>query len=229
MTRTWMAVVAATAMGVIQAEAAFTNGADKLSYSIGVDIGRGLKRQEVPVRAEPLAQGIRDALAGSALQMTDEEMRASLNALQAEMMEKQAQARQARDAGAAMRSKAGVDFLEANKKKEGVVTLPSGLQYKIIKAGEGVKPTEANSVECHYRGTLIDGKEFDSSYKRGQPAVFPVTGVIAGWTEALKLMPVGSTWELYIPASLAYGTRGAGEDIGPNETLIFKLELLGIK
>ena len=156
-------------------------------------------------------------------------MRATLMAFQKEMMQKQAQARQALQAGAEARKKAGEAFLEANKKKEGVVTLPSGLQYKIIKAGTGAKPTDADSVECQYRGTLIDGKEFDSSYSRGRPATFGVTGVIPGWTEALKLMPVGSTWKLFIPSGLAYGARGAGEDIGPHETLIFDIELLGIK
>ncbi len=124
---------------------------------------------------------------------------------------------------------AGAAFLEANKKQAGVVTLPSGLQYKIIKEGNGAKPTASDTVTVNYAGRLINGTEFDSSYKRGQPISFPVNGVIAGWTEALKLMPVGSTWELYIPADLAYGSRGAPPVIGPNETLIFKVELLGIK
>jgi FKBP-type peptidyl-prolyl cis-trans isomerase FklB len=125
--------------------------------------------------------------------------------------------------------KTGEAFLAANKSKEGVVVLPSGLQYKIEKAGTGPKPTPTDSVVCNYRGTLIDGKEFDSSYKRGQPATFPVTGVIKGWTEALQLMPVGSKWQLFVPADLAYGDRGAGADIGPGATLIFEVELMSIE
>jgi FKBP-type peptidyl-prolyl cis-trans isomerase FklB len=123
---------------------------------------------------------------------------------------------------------AGEEFLAANKLKPGVVTLPDGLQYKVIKEGTGPKPTGSDTVKVHYAGTLIDGTEFDSSYKRGQPATFPVNGVIPGWTEALKLMKVGSTWELYIPSSLAYGANGAPPIIGPNQTLIFKVELLDI-
>jgi len=125
--------------------------------------------------------------------------------------------------------KEGEDFLAANKSKEGVVTLPSGLQYKVLKEGTGPKPSPADSVVCNYRGTLINGTEFDSSYKRGQPATFPVNGVIKGWTEALQLMPVGSKWQLFIPPDLAYGQRGAGADIGPNATLIFEVELLSIQ
>jgi FKBP-type peptidyl-prolyl cis-trans isomerase len=125
--------------------------------------------------------------------------------------------------------KAGEDFLAQNKTKEGVVALPDGLQYKILKAGNGPKPAPTDSVVCNYRGTLLDGTEFDSSYKRGQPATFPVSGVIKGWTEAVQLMPVGSKWQLFIPAELAYGNRGAGADIGPNATLIFEVELLSIQ
>ena len=124
--------------------------------------------------------------------------------------------------------KEGDTFLAANKAKPGVTTLPSGLQYKVLKEGTGPKPTPTDTVECNYRGTLIDGKEFDSSYKRGEPATFPVTGVIKGWTEALQLMPVGSKWQLVLPPDLAYGERGAGADIGPNATLVFEVELLSI-
>jgi FKBP-type peptidyl-prolyl cis-trans isomerase len=125
--------------------------------------------------------------------------------------------------------KEGEAFLAANKSKPGVVTLPSGLQYKILTAGTGPKPTATDSVNCNYRGTLIDGKEFDSSYKRGKPVTFPVTGVIKGWTEALQLMPVGSKWQLFIPSDLAYGDRGAGADIGPGATLVFEVELISIE
>jgi FKBP-type peptidyl-prolyl cis-trans isomerase FklB len=123
----------------------------------------------------------------------------------------------------------GEAFLAANKSKEGIVTLPSGLQYKILTEGKGPKPTAADTVVCNYRGTLINGTEFDSSYKRGEPATFPVGGVIKGWTEALQLMPVGSKWQLFIPSGMAYGERGAGADIGPNATLIFEVELISIQ
>ena len=142
--------------------------------------------------------------------------------MQAKMQEKNKEA-------ADVNKKTGEAFLAANKGKEGVIALPSGLQYKIEKAGTGPKPTATDSVVCNYRGTLIDGKEFDSSYKRGQPATFPVTGVIKGWTEALQLMPVGSKWQLFIPSDLAYGERGAGADIGPGATLIFEVELMSIE
>jgi FKBP-type peptidyl-prolyl cis-trans isomerase len=128
-----------------------------------------------------------------------------------------------------MNKKEGVEFLTANKSKEGVVMLPSGLQYKILTAGSGPKPTASDTVVCNYRGTLISGAEFDSSYKRGQPASFPVNGVIKGWTEALQLMPVGSKWQLFVPSELGYGDRGAGADIGPGATLIFEVELLSIQ
>jgi FKBP-type peptidyl-prolyl cis-trans isomerase FklB len=125
--------------------------------------------------------------------------------------------------------KAGEEFLAANQKKEGVITLPSGLQYKILKTGTGAKPTSDQTVKCHYRGTLIDGTEFDSSYKRGEAAEFPVSGVIKGCTEALQLMPVGSKWQLFVPSDLGYGERGAGQMIGPNAALIFDVELISIK
>jgi FKBP-type peptidyl-prolyl cis-trans isomerase len=128
-----------------------------------------------------------------------------------------------------MNKKESVEFLAANKAKDGVVTLPSGLQYKILTAGTGPKPTASDTVVCNYRGTLISGTEFDSSYKRGQPASFPVNGVIKGWTEALQLMPVGSKWQLFVPSDLGYGDRGAGADIGPGATLIFEVELLSIQ
>jgi len=173
-----------------------------------------------------VAQGVKDALAGGKLAMTNEEAGAVLRELQAELQKKQeATMAQVGDAN----KKEGAAFLAANKSKEGVVALPDGLQYKIVKAGNGPKPTAGDTVVCNYRGTLINGKEFDSSYKRGQPASFPVSGVIRGWTEALQLMPVGSKWELYVPAELAYGERGAGADIGPGATLVFEVELLSIQ
>ena len=158
--------------------------------------------------------------------MTEAEAQAVLTQLQADMRKKQEEKTQ--QAGEA-NQKEGEAFLAANKAKPGVVTLPSGLQYKILKEGTGPKPTATDSVVCNYQGTLINGTEFDSSYKRGEPATFPVNGVIKGWTEALQLMPVGSKWQLFIPPDLAYGARGAGADIGPNATLIFEVELLSIK
>ena len=199
---------------------------EKRSYGIGVDMSRNFKKQGVDFDTEALLKGFRDESSGKKLRMTEEEMRATLSAYQQELMQKRTQAMRA---AAEENKKIGEAFLEENKKKEGVVTLPSGLQYKILKAGEGKMPAESDKVECNYRGTLINGTEFDSSYKRGNPAVFSVTGLIPGWTEALKIMPVGSKWQLFIPPQLAYGERGVGNTIGPNATLIFELELLAIK
>jgi FKBP-type peptidyl-prolyl cis-trans isomerase FklB len=198
---------------------------EKFSYALGMNIGASMKRQSVTVDPAILARGLKDTLSGGKTIMTEDEARATLKQMQDEMRQKQ-QAK-AQEEGAANK-KEGDAFLAANKTKEGVVTLPSGLQYKILKEGTGPKPTSSDSVVCNYRGTLIDGKEFDSSYKRGQPATFPVTGVIKGWTEALQLMPVGSKWQLFVPPDLAYGERGAGADIGPGATLIFEVELMSI-
>jgi FKBP-type peptidyl-prolyl cis-trans isomerase len=198
----------------------------KVSYSIGANIGNSLHKDGVDVDPAIFLRGLKDAIAAGKLAMTDDEMRKTMMELQATLRKKQEE--QMAAVGEANK-KAGDAFLAENKTKDGVVTLPDGLQYKILKEGTGPKPTTANKVECNYRGTLIDGKEFDSSYKRGQPATFPVTGVIKGWTEALPLMPVGSKWQLFIPSDLAYGNRGAGPDIGPNATLVFEVELLSIK
>ncbi len=199
---------------------------EKFSYALGMRMGGSLKKQDVPVDPAILARGVKDAVSGGKTLLTEEEAQAALTAMQNEMRQKQQAKMQ--EAGAADK-KEGEAFLAANKGKEGVVTLPSGLQYKILQEGTGPKPTATDSVVCNYRGTLIDGKEFDSSYKRGQPATFPVNGVIKGWTEALQLMPVGSKWQLFIPPDLAYGERGAGPDIGPDSTLIFEVELLSIQ
>jgi len=198
---------------------------DKFSYALGMNLGNSLHRQSVPVDPAILLRGLKDALAGKTL-MTDDDARAALKAVQTEMQKKMQETMRA--AGAANK-KEGDAFLATNKTKEGVTTLPSGLQYKILTAGTGPKPTATDSVVCNYRGTLINGKEFDSSYKRGEPATFPVNGVIKGWTEALQLMPVGSKWQLFVPADLAYGDRGAGTDIGPGSTLIFEVELVSIQ
>ena len=200
---------------------------EKASYALGMNIGSTLKRQGVTGQVDPaiVARGLRDSMGTGKTLLTEEEEKAVLTQLQTDV--RQQQQAKAHDEGLSNR-KEGEAFLAANKTKEGVVTLPSGLQYKILKEGTGPKPTAADTVSCNYRGTLINGKEFDSSYKRGEPTSFPVSGVIKGWTEALQLMPVGSKWQLFIPADLAYGDRGAGGDIGPGETLIFEVELLSI-
>ena len=203
-----------------------TTEKDKASYAIGISIARSLQREGLEIEPAVLLHGLKDQLAGGKLLLTDEEAKDALTTFQKEAREKQE---------AKMKivgeenKKQGEAFLAANKSKEGVVTLPSGLQYKVEKQGDGPKPVPTDTVECNYRGTLIDGKEFDSSYKRGKPATFPVGGVIKGWTEVLQLMPVGSKYQVFIPADLAYGPRGAGADIGPNSTLIFEVELLSIR
>ena len=199
---------------------------DKLSYALGMNLGTKLKQDKIDVEANALVQGLKDTLAGSKPLMTEDEARATLMQWQGELQAKQEEKmKQAADSN----KKEGETFLAANKTKEGVVTLPSGLQYKIVTEGTGPKPTASDTVVCNYRGTVINGTEFDSSYKRGQPATFPVARVIKGWTEALQLMPVGSKWQLFIPSDLAYGERGAGGDIGPNATLIFEVEVISIQ
>lgn len=205
---------------------ALTTQKQKNSYALGMSIGLGFQKQGIDkaVDSTLVLRGMRDALAGSKTAMTEDEMKAAMQQLRTEVMT--AQEAKAKEAGTANR-KEGEAFLAANKSKEGVKVLPSGLQYKVLTEGNGPKPTASDTVTVNYRGTLIDGKEFDSSYKRGQPASFPVGGVIKGWTEALQLMPVGSKWQLFIPADLAYGDRGQG-DIAPGDTLIFEVELLSI-
>jgi len=199
---------------------------EKLSYAIGMNIGQSMKKDSLDIDPAILSRAIKDAVTGSKPAMTEEEARTIVTAFRTEMVKKQqAEAQKAGE----VNKQAGDKFLAENKTKDGVVTLPSGLQYKVIKQGDGPKPTASDTVVTNYRGTLIDGKEFDSSYKRGQPATFPVGQVIKGWTEALQLMPVGSKWQLYIPSNLAYGDRGAGGDIGPNSTLVFDIELLSIE
>ena len=197
----------------------------KASYAIGQNIGKGLKKDEVDVDGASLARGIRDAIAGNKSLLTDEEAKTALMTLATEVRAKQ---QVKLDQVSAANKKEGDAFLAANKAKDGVVTLPSGLQYKIEKEGNGPKPATGDKVTCNYSGTLIEGKEFDSSYKRGQPVTLQVGEVIKGWNEALQLMPVGSKWQLFVPSDLAYGDHGAGQDIGPNATLIFEVELLSI-
>jgi FKBP-type peptidyl-prolyl cis-trans isomerase FklB len=195
------------------------------SYALGMNIARRLESNKADLDQASLLQGIQDELDGKA-KFTDDQAVGQLKALSAQV-HAEAEAKQQATAEANM--KEGETFLAANKAKPGVVALPSGLQYKIEKEGTGPKPTAGDTVVCNYRGTFIDGKEFDSSYKRGKPASFPVGHVIKGWTEALQLMPVGSKWELFIPPDLAYGPRGAGGVIGPDQTLVFQVELLSIQ
>ncbi|MGD0917010.1 MAG: FKBP-type peptidyl-prolyl cis-trans isomerase [Thermodesulfobacteriota bacterium] len=202
------------------------NQKDKVSYSIGMEIGRNFKRQSIDVDPDLLVKGVKDAYSGEKLLLTEQEANDTMAAFQKELMAKQQELQ--KKLGEKNKPE-GETFLAENKKKEDVKTLPSGLQYKVIKAGNGKKPILSDTVTTHYRGTLIDGTEFDSSYRRGQPATFPVKGVIPGWTEALQLMDVGAKWQLFIPSNLAYGERGAGRNIGPNATLIFEIELISIE
>jgi FKBP-type peptidyl-prolyl cis-trans isomerase FklB len=199
---------------------------DKVSYALGMNLGTNLHKETVDVDPAIVLRGLKDALASGKMLLTEDEARAVLTQLQTEVRGKQ---QEKMKVAGEMNKKESLEFLAANKAKDGVVTLPSGLQYKILTAGTGPKPTASDTVVCNYRGTLISGAEFDSSYKRGQPASFPVNGVIKGWTEALQLMPVGSKWQLFVPSELGYGDRGAGADIGPGATLIFEVELLSIQ
>ena len=198
----------------------FKTEMDKVSYIIGTQMAGSLKKAEIDVNLELLVQGMKDTLADTKLALSQDEMTKTYSAWQQKMRAKQA-------AKQAMEAAKNLAFLEANKAKEGVKVLPSGLQYKVIKEGTGNTPTADDKVKTHYRGTLIDGTEFDSSYKGNKPAEFPVKGVIKGWTEALQLMKEGGKWELYIPANLAYGQRGR-PGIPPNSTLIFEIELLEV-
>jgi len=199
---------------------------DKLSYAIGMNIGAGMKKDGVDVDPSIVEQGLKDALTGSKPLMTDAEAQTVMTEFRAEMIKKKQE--EAQRVGEANKQ-AGQQFLATNKTKEGVVTLPDGLQYKILKEGTGPKPTATDTVTVHYRGTLINGTEFDSSYKRNEPTTFGVNQVIKGWTEALQLMPVGSKWQLFIPSDLAYGERSPAPEIGPNSTLVFDVELVSIQ
>ena len=199
---------------------------DKASYSIGYDIGSTFKKQNIDLNSDALFSGLKEGLAGKEASLSKEEREKTLEAFQKEMMAKQEAASKE---AAAKNLAEGEKFLAENKKKEGVKTTASGLQYKVLKEGSGASPKETDTVVTNYKGTLLDGTEFDSSYKRNQPAEFPVNRVIKGWTEALQLMKPGSKYQLFIPAALAYGERGAGRDIGPNAALIFEVELISVK
>ena len=199
---------------------------EKLSYSIGMDIGGNLKRQSVEVDPDFLAKGLKDSYGGGKTILTEDEARKTITDFQKTLMAKKAETMQK----LSEKNKAdGEKFLAENAKKEGVKSLPSGLQYKEITPGKGKSPKATDTVTTHYKGTLIDGTEFDSSYKRGQPATFQVSGVIPGWTEALQLMKEGAKWQLFVPSNLAYGEKGAGREIGPNAALIFEVELISVQ
>lgn len=225
-----MRALAAIAFGVILVaghvvaadESTMKEQKDKVSYSIGFSLGSNLKNQQVIIDPEIMARGLKDAYSGAQPLLPEKDIQETMMSFQKEMLVKQ-------KATAEKNRVEGEAFLFENKKKEGVVTLPSGLQYKILNEGSGRMPSSNDTVTVNYRGTLIDGTEFDSSFKRNAPASFQVKGVIRGWSEALQLMKEGSKWQLFIPSNLAYGERGAGPQIGPNSTLIFEVELLSIK
>jgi FKBP-type peptidyl-prolyl cis-trans isomerase FklB len=194
---------------------------DKFSYSIGVNIGSNLSKQNIPVNPDAITAGIKDAIAGKP-QLTPDQIKEVMATFEKDMEQKQ-------KAAGEKNASEGTKFLEENKKKEGVKTTGTGLQYKALKQGTGAQPKESDTVTVNYRGTLINGTEFDSSYKRGQAATFPLSGVIKGWTEGLQLMKVGSKYQLFVPPNLGYGDRAVGPDISPNSTLIFEVELLEVK
>lgn len=219
-------ITAAVAVAsTLHADDAPTDPKDKASYSIGLNIGTNMKRQGLELNPTLIGKGFADAFSGAKPLMSEEEMKQTMQSFQTEMQTKMV----AKHKEQGEKNKTtGEQFLAANKKKDGIITLPSGLQYKVLTAGKGDKPKTSDTVETNYRGTLVDGTEFDSSYKRKESATFPVSGVIPGWTEALQLMPVGSKWQLFVPSNLAYG-ENAPPEIGANSTLIFEVELLGIK
>ncbi|MEM8498448.1 MAG: FKBP-type peptidyl-prolyl cis-trans isomerase [Pseudomonadota bacterium] len=199
---------------------------DKLSYALGLSLGTQMSADNMDIALDSFASGFSHGMGEGEALMTTTEVQQRLQAFSQQRSEEQ----QAKiEKTAEENRQAGETWLADNAKKEGVVTTESGLQYKVLTEGDGQKPNETDTVSVHYRGTLLDGTEFDSSYSRGEPAEFPVNRVIAGWTEALQLMPVGSKWELYIPSNLAYGPAGTGREIGPNQTLMFEVELLDIK
>lgn len=198
----------------------------KLSYAIGTDLGKNFKQQDIQVDPEAFMAGMKDALEGKQGQMTTEEMTQTLQAFQKKMLMKRMEQYQKQ---AQENKKQGEAFLAANKNKKGVVTTDSGLQYKVLEKGKGTSPTKSDTVVVEYTGRLINGKVFDSSERNGKPAKFNVSQVIKGWTEALQMMQPGAKWELYVPSDLAYGPRGVGGPIGPNETLIFEIKLLSVE
>ena len=227
--RKWMSAAAIVLLATFGAAAQdvpeLKTEKDKFSYALGMNFGENFRKQGLELDPAVFAKAFAESFNGGKTAITDQEMQALLTAAAQEIRKKQAAQQEEKGTAA---QKEGEAFLAANKTKEGVVTLPSGLQYKILKAGTGEKPTLDDTVVCNYKGTLINGKEFDASEKHGGPAAFPVKGVIPGWTEALQLMTVGSKWQLFVPSNLAYGAQGPA-DIGPNATLIFEVELASIQ
>ena len=226
-------LVAVAVMGLAMSTAMFAadvqtlnTDLDKLSYSVGIDLGKNLKKQGIEISPTVMAKGIEDGMNGGKMLMTEQQMKDTLNKFQKDLMAKHAAQF---DKQAGINKSKGEAFLAANKAKPGVITLPSGLQYKIMTAGKGATPGKDDEVTVEYTGKLIDGTVFDSTDKAGKPATFKVSQVIPGWTQALQLMPAGSTWEVYVPANLAYGARNVGGPIGPNETLIFNVHLISVK
>ena len=217
-------MVFAAGLVMAQGDAELKNQREKLSYAIGRDIGDSLKKNEVDVEPDILMKGMRSSLAGEKTLMTDQEVRATLETYKNEMQAKRLEKMKAEGE---KNKKDGEKFLAENKKNKDVKSLPSGLQYTVITKGSGTTPRETDTVTVHYQGNLIDGTEFDSSYKRNQPSTFPVNGVIKGWTEALQLMKEGAKWKLFIPSNLAYGETGR-PGIPPNSTLIFEVELIKV-
>ena len=221
-----VALTVVSFVSVAQKKAELKTQKQKASYGIGMDIGKNFKEQFPEVDVDAMVRGFKDALSGAKPAIEEKELESTMATFQQEMVQKRTERVAAEGA---KNMKEGEAFLAANKTKPGIITLPSGLQYKIITEGTGAKPTAKDTIRCTYRGTLINGKEFDSSFKRGQPAELFLGQMIPGWIEGIQLMPVGSKWEFYIPSNLAFGERGIGADIGPNATLVFEVELLGIK
>jgi FKBP-type peptidyl-prolyl cis-trans isomerase FklB len=221
-----LATVLIATIGLAQDKTELKDQKDKASYSIGLELGTSLKKGKMDVNTNTLVKGLNDGLSGAKPLLTEEQVKETMTALQKEMMDKQAAAN--KEAGEKNKAE-GDKFLAENKKKEGVKTTASGLQYKVMKEGTGESPKETDMVVTNYKGTTLDGTEFDSSYKRNEPATFPVNRVIKGWTEALLMMKPGAKYQLFIPSNLAYGERAVGKDIGPNSTLVFEVELVGIK
>lgn len=217
-----IAVLSLASLSFGQDKAQLKDLKDKVSYSVGLNVGANFKKQGQELNPDALLAGVKDALSGKTPALTENELKETMEAWSKQMEDKQKVVGEKNAADA-------TKFLAENKKKDGVKTTASGLQYKVMKEGAGAQPKETDTVTVNYRGTLINGAEFDSSYKRGQPATFPVNGVIKGWTEALQLMKTGSKYQLFIPADLAYGPRAVGPDITPNSALVFEVELLEVK